>query len=209
MTKSNKNKLYIGLVTLAIILVIAAVFIFKSCDSNNTPDKPNSTNDATAVSIMNEAGAPDAVVDTEIKVRDVDFANDIKKIKKFEAKRKDTIGEPSVATSEDGYTYLTYTFNQTNRPVIFGEQVADDVNAMLVYVFHNKKLSELRIQYGNIGHDAFNNIKANISSSFGNATYSRSYSNGTEEFWWKSKDTTLDLLYQDGGVFAYYRSNDK
>lgn len=210
MSKQNKDKLYIGIVTLAIILAIVAFFAFKSCDANNDPANPNNNgSETTAVSIMNEYGARDAVLDGEINVRNIDFTSDIKAIKKLESKNKDTIGEPSVATSEDGYTYLTYTFNPTERPVIFGGQVADDVNAMLVYVFHNKKLLEVRIQYGNIGKDAFNTIMSNINSAFGNTTYSRIYTNGTEEVWWKTQDTILDLLYQDSGVFLYYRSNAK
>lgn len=208
---TDKNKLYIGIFTIIIIIAIIIVAATKGCSSSgtNTNTGSSATNAAAkSISVASEQGDQNATLDANIKIRNVKFSKKMKAIKKYESKQKDTDGEPSVAESNDGYTYLTYKYSADNAPTFFGTQVLPtDINSMLVYVFHNKQLIEVRIQYGNIGKDAYNNIVANINSTYGNATYSRSYSNGTEESWWKTDKTTLDVICQDTGVIAYYRTN--
>lgn len=125
-------------------------------------------------------------------------------------KQKDTLDNPAEAKSQDGYTYLSYTFNSENPATFFGVQVASsDVNAMLTYVFKGDNLIEVRIQYGNVGSSVYNTIVQTNNANYGNATYSRSYSNGTQESWWKTKDITLDVICQNECVIAYYRTNNK
>lgn len=214
MNNADKNKLYIGIFSLVIIIIIIIVFSFKGCSDKNSPTGQNagsnSAPSAKSVSIVSEQGAQNSTLKADFNVRGIKFSNKIKDVKKLESNQKDTIGEPSVAKSQDGYTYLTYTFSKENIPEFFGTKVQSaDTNSMLVYVFRNNELVEVRIQYGKIGKDAYNNIVANINTTYGNATYSRTYSNGTEESWWKTKKTTLDLMYQDTGAIIYYRANSK
>jgi hypothetical protein len=207
---TDKNKIYIGVFSIILILVIILILAIKGCFNSSTDTNSNTTAVATAeaVSVVSEEGDQSETLSANIQLRDVDFSKKIKAIKKYEAKQDGTEGEPTIATSADGYTYLTYSFSSDNAPAFFGTQVLpDDVGAMLVYVFHNKSLIELRVQYGNIGKDGYTNIVSTINSTYGDATYSRAYSNGTEESWWKTDDVVLDVIYQDSGVIAYYRAN--
>lgn len=208
----EKNKLYIGLFSLIIVLAILIIFIAKSCSNSGTNSGTNSSasnNAVKSISVISESGDQNETIKADIQVRDVKFSKKLKTVKKYESKQKDTDSNPSVAESNDGYTYLTYKYNAENAPTFFGTKIiATDANAMLVYVFHNNKLIELRIQYGKVGADAYKSIVTNINTTYGNATYSRTYSNATEESWWKTDKVTLDVICQDSGVIAYYRTNN-
>lgn len=82
-----------------------------------------------------------------------------------------------------------------------------DPNALLQYVFFNDKLLEIRIQYGSLGETSYETILSDITKKYGDATYSREYSNGNKESWWKTKSITLTAYYQNEGVSVYYRKN--
>lgn len=82
-----------------------------------------------------------------------------------------------------------------------------DPNALLQYVFFNDKLLEIRIQYGSLGETSYETILSDITKKYGGATYSREYSNGNKESWWKTKSITLTAYYQNEGVSVYYRKN--
>ena len=205
----DKNLIYIGIFTLIIVIAIIAVLCTK-CSSNEsgTPNASVQRTTAKSIYVQSENGDKDGTIDADIQVRDISFSKSIKEIKKYESKQKDTVGDPSVAESQDGYTYLTYKYDTENAPDFFGTKIAtQDTSALLVYVFRNEELIEVRFQYGNIGVDSYNNIVSNISSTYGNATYSRTYSNGAQESWWKTKEVTLDVICQNESVIAYYRVN--
>lgn len=208
-TLKNKNKLYIG--AFSLILVVIIILIFKGCDSSNNSTTSNKeTTTPEPISIVSEEGDQNATIDANIEIRDVKFSKKIKAIKKYESKRDDTLDNPSTATSEDGYTYLSYTYNPEKLPTFFGTQpTGTGVGSMLTYVFYQDKLIEVRIQYGEVGEASYNNIVTNINNTYGNATYSRSYSNGAKYSWWKTDEVTLDAIYQDQGVVVYYRTNNK
>lgn len=208
----DKNIIYIGVFTIAIIVVIIAIFAMKSSNGNSSTNTANNVNTqaTTKLTIVSENGNQDETIKKDINIRKVDFSKTIDEVKAFEKKRKDTLDNPSEATSEDGYTYLSYSFNPEKPATFFGVQVSvSDINAMLTYVFHNDLLIEVRIQYGNVGSTVYNNIVTANNATYGNATYSRSYSNGTQQSWWKTKDVTLDVICQNQSVIAYYRTNNK
>lgn len=212
--KTDKNILYIGIFTLILVIALIAIFATKCRqDGTDTNSSQGKTNKAPAVDINSENGDQEATIEAKINLpsRKVDFSESIKEIMKFEAKQEDTLEldedyEP--AKSSDGYTYLMYEFNNVNAPKFFGTQVdTSDSDAMLTYVFYEDTLTEVRVQYGSVGLDAFDSILKNISGSYGQPTYSRSYSNGSQESWWKTEKVTLDIIYQDEKVILYYRKN--
>lgn len=206
----DKNLLYIGVFTIIIIVVIVAVLAINSSNNNNSKNTgANNAQATTGLSVVAENGDKNKTIDTSITVRKINFSKNLKKVKSFEAKQKDTLANPTVATSEDGYTYLSYKFNPKKPATFFGTQVAaSDPASMLTYVFKDNNLIEVRIQYGNIGVAGYNSIVASNNSTYGNATYSRTYSNETQQAWWKTKKITLDVICQNGEVIAYYRNNN-
>ena len=208
----NKNILYIGIFSFIIIIAVIIVLIAKNGSDNDTSGTNTSGSKVTAkpISVVTENGDQQATVKTSIDVRNIKFSQSINKVKKYEAKQKDTSDDPSIAESTDGYTYLSYKFNADANPEFFGTKVSNaDASAMLVYVFYNQKLIEVRFQFGNIDKKDYDNIVSYFTSSYGASTYSRSYSNGTEECWWKTDSVTLDVICQDSSVIVYFRSNNK
>ena len=199
----NKNLLYIGIAT-AIILIIILALALRGCHSKNEP-QPTSV-----MSVIDEKGNQNATIATEVKVRKISFDKTKKQIMAFEKKQKDTLDNPSESTSSDDYTYLSYKFNPKNPASFFGAKVLpDDPSAMLTYVFHKKQLIEVRIQYGKIGKSSYNSMVSYNMAEYGESSYSRTYSNGTDESWWRTSKATLDVLCQDDDVIVYYRSNTK
>ena len=77
---------------------------------------------------------------------------------------------------------------------------------MLVYVFKNKELTEIRVQYGEVGMDQYNNMINTLTNTYGQASFSRSWSDGSKESWWKSKTYTLDAVCQKDAITLYYKS---
>lgn len=209
----DKNLLYIGVFTIVIVIAIIAIFAIKSSTENNQADSGANNANAqatTKLTIVSENGNQNETIKESIKFRKVDFSKTIKKVKAFEAKQEDTLDNPSEAKSQDGYTYLSYKFNTKKPATFFGVQVAaKDANSMLTYVFKDNKLIEVRIQYGNVGSSVYNTIVSANNNNYGTATYSRQYSNGTQQSWWKTKNITLDIIFQNGSVIAYYRTNSK
>ena len=211
--KSDKNVLYIAIFSIILIIALIAIFATKCKKDDNNSNSQGTTNKAPAVAINSEFGDQMATIEAKINIpsRKVDFSESIDEIMKSENKKDDTLEldedyEP--AKSSDGYTYLMYKFNNVNAPEFFGTQIAtSDEDAMLTYVFFNDILTEIRVQYGSVGLDAFDNIVEEITSSYGQPTYSRSYSNGSQESWWKTEKITLDIIYQDAKVILYYRQN--
>lgn len=202
----DKNLIYIGVVTAVILAAILIIAIKNRSTSDDAGVQEAPT--AAKISVISENGNQQATIKADVEVREISFDKTKKEIKAYEKKQKDTLDDPSEATSTDNYTYLSYRFNPEHPANFYGTQVSTtDGAAMLTYVFHGKQLIEVRIQYGKIGEAEYNKLIAANTSSFGEATYSRTYSNGTKESWWKTKKITLDVLCQNEDVIAYYRNN--
>lgn len=207
MKEKNKNLIYgIGL-TAILIVIILVIIIAKSCSKSDGGNGAEVTTIPT-IKVVQESGNQEETIKAKLTFRDVKFGTSIKKIKDLEKKQDDTSDKPSQADSKDGYTYLNYSFNTEKSPMFWGSEVgAADTGAMISYVFFQKKLIEVRLQYGKIGQDKYQSIVSSISSKFGNATYSRSYSNGSQDTWWKTSKHTMEALVQDDQIMVYYRKN--
>lgn len=218
MTKNNKNTkdnsiLYLSV--LGLIIIIALVLIFsKQC--SNTGGSNNNTMEntpATGLSVDSESGNPDETIAAEINIpeRKIDFSKSMQDIMDYEAKRDDTLklkDNYKPAESADEYVYLEYSFNDEHAPKIFDKRVDafGDV-AKLTYIFHKDDLTEVRINYGDIGRSAFDDIAASISSLYGNATYSQYYSDDSLKSQWKNKDVTLELFANGDNMTIVYKKN--
>lgn len=208
-TKSSAP--YIIIASLCIIVVfVVIIFALKFGDSNKSAPSNQTAESQTAktISVVAESGAQDGTCNAKItSERKIKFSDSYKEIKKYEDKQYDTV-DGDYKKSTDGYGYLTYKFDIANTASFFGMSVApSDPNALLQYVFYNDKLLEIRIQYGSLGETSYETILSDITKKYGDATYSREYSNGNKESWWKTKSITLTAYYQNEGVSVYYRKN--
>lgn len=209
--KKDNNKLYIAVFTAIIVVAIIIVLVVKSGSGNNSADN-SSQQAATAapVSVVATEGSQDETINKNIKsLRNVKFGKSYKAIQKIEKNNDDTLTGNYAAASDGTAAYLTYKFNPENAPEFFGVKVVPtDSNSLLEYVFDkNGKMYEIRLQYGKLSKDVYENILSNISATYGNATYSRTYSHGSVETWWKTKKVTLTAYYQETGVSVYLRKN--
>lgn len=213
---TSSNKHIAEIITIA-LLAIVLIFFVVQCSRNK--NESSSTSGTIAVSssysgttvppvvVQNESGDQTEIEDSEINFRNISFASSMDEIKALESKSDDTLDNPDDSSSVDGYTYLTYSFNGKNDPTAFGTVAnVSDASASLVYVFKDNKLIEVRWQYGKLDASAYDSIIADASSQFGPATYSREYSNGYKESWWRTKDVLISFLYQDSGISIYYKT---
>lgn len=211
---SNKH---IGEIITIVLLALVLLFFVVQCSRNKNESSSTSGTIATSSSysgttvppvvVQNENGDPTEIADSEINFRNIHFASSMEEIKSLESKSEDTLDNPDDSSSADGYTYLTYSFNGKKDPTAFGTIAnVSDASACLVYVFKDDKLIEVRWQYGKLDVSAYDSIIADASSQFGPATYSREYSNGYKESWWRTKDVLISFLYQDSGISIYYKT---
>lgn len=204
---TNKNITYIVIFTIMII-VVALLIIFIPKLKNKDTSSSNSSPDS--VSVMSTEGSQDETISKSIKnLTDVKFGSKRKSISSYEKKQKGTQDGSYAASSDGKVAYLTYKFSEKNPPEYFGAQVLPtDSNALLQYVLNEKgKLYEVRLQYGKLSKDSYDAIVSNISGTYGNYTFARTYSNGSTEHWWKTKSITLIAYYQSTSVSVYLRKN--
>lgn len=206
--KSNdKNLIYIALFTIIIaVIILLIIFIpkIRNRHASNTPTTP------APISIKATEGSQDETISKSIKnLTDVKFGSTRKSISSYEKKQKGTQDGSYAASSDGKVAYLTYKFSEKNPPEYFGAQVLPtDSNALLQYVLNEKgKLYEVRLQYGKLSKDSYDAIVSNISGTYGNYTFARTYSNDSAEHWWKTKSITLIAYYQSTGVSVYLRKN--
>ena len=55
--------------------------------------------------------------------------------------------------------------------------------------------------------DQYNNMINTLTNTYGQASFSRSWSDGSKESWWKSKAYTLDAVCQKDAITLYYKVN--
>lgn len=209
---NNSNKHITEIITIALLAIVLIFFVVQCSRNKNESSSTSGTIAASSsysgttvppVVVQNESGDQTEIADSEINFRNISFASSMDEIKALESKADDTLDNPDDSSSADGYSYLTYSFNGKNDPTAFGTVVnVSDASASLVYVFKDNKLIEVRWQYGKLD----DSIIADASSQFGPATYSREYSNGYKESWWRTKDVLISFLYQDSGISIYYKS---
>lgn len=208
--KKDNNKLYIAIFTAIIVVAIIVILIVKSGSGDNNADSSASKATAAPVSVVATEGSINETIKTTIKsFRKVKFGRSHTQIQKYEKKQKDTL-DGNYASAPDGTAaYLTYRFNSENAPEFFGTKVlTNDSNSLLEYVFDkDDKMYEIRLQYGRLSKDVYNTIVSNITGTYGEPTFSRTYSHGSMEYWWKTKNVTLTAYYQDSGVSVYLRKN--
>ncbi|MBD9056131.1 MAG: hypothetical protein EGR36_09145 [Eubacterium ventriosum] len=232
-TAKDNNALYILIFTVVVVIGIA-VFIFSKNnssknDTNNAGAVANNNAGTTVLSVVETNGSLDGEIGEDETIdnyvnffgdsskkataKDSIFDKNINQVKKFESKRSITLDNPSEASADssdkgDTYTYLTYKFNGEKSPAVLGIPVNTDSNTcMLVYVFKNKELTEIRVQYGEVGMDHYNNLINTLTNTYGQASFSRSWSDGSKESWWKSKAYTLDAVCQKDAITLYYKVN--
>lgn len=226
----DSNALYILIFTVVLVIAIA-VFIFSRNNNSKNDNSVVSNNNSSVATLdivesngsLNGKMNDDQTINNYVNffegsskkttAKDSIFNKNIDQIKKFESKRDITLDNPSEASSEpssdgDIYTYLTYKFNRQKSPKILGISINSDSNTcMLVYVFKNKILTEIRVQYGEVGVDQYNILINTLTNTYGQASFSRNWSDGSKESWWKSKLYTLDTVYQRDAITLYYKVN--
>ena len=213
----ENNKLLIIIATAAIVVFVAlfvvlGLFVFNWFGGNKSSQNASS-NQAPTIVIEETKGSEVKTKKLNINIRDIKFGTPIKKIKKYEKKQKDTLDNPSEASTKDGYTYLTYMY-APNKAKFFGVKPADSkTGALLQYVFKDKKVFDLRIQFGDISKKDRAKIKKDLVKKYGKPTYSIKYSNGSIRDSWKTsaksvdKQTLLSLNYSpNSGTIVDYES---
>lgn len=90
----DKNMFYIGIFTVAIVVVIIAIFVIKAFSDNNPSSDTNNANvqATTQLSIVAENGNQSETIKESIKLRKIDFSKTIKQVKAFEAKTERYFG---------------------------------------------------------------------------------------------------------------------
>lgn len=208
--KKDNNLLYIGIFTAIIIIAIVVILILKFGGNDNNSQTNNEKSTPAPVSVVATEGSQNETINKNIKnLRNVKFGKSHQSIEKAEKDMDDTLNGHYVAAPDGTAAYLTYRFNGKNVSEFFGTKVVPtDNNALLEYVFDkDDKMYEIRLQYGKLSKSVYDSIVSNISTTYGNATYSRSYSHGSVEAWWKTKKVTLTAYYQETGVSIYLRKN--
>ena len=207
--KNDNNKLYIAVFTAILIIAIVIVLIIKS-SSGESQSENNVSQTAAPVSVVATEGSQDETISKNIKrLRNVKFGKSHVAINKFEKKNKDTLKGNYAAAPDGTAAYLTYRFNTENVPEFFGTKVVPtDANALIEYVFDkDDKMYEIRLQYGKLSKNVYDNIISNITGTYGKPTYSRTFSHGSVENWWKTDKETLTAYYQETGVSIYLRKH--
>lgn len=208
--KKDNNMLYIGIFTAIIIVAIVIVLILKFGGNDNNSQTNNEKSTPAPVSVIATEGSQNETINKNIKnLRNVKFGKSHNAIEKAEKDMNDTSSGHYVAAPDGTAAYLTYRFDGKNVPEFFGIKVVPtDNNALLEYVFDkDDKMYEIRLQYGKLPKSVYESIVSNISTTYDNATYSRTYSHGSVETWWKTKKVTLTAYYQETGVSIYLRKN--
>ncbi len=211
--KDNNKKLVI--IASVVIVALIAIFVIAGFSLNwfggsskKDGDKPT----VAAIKVVKTNGSDTATTKTKIKIRKPKFGDSVKKVKKYEKKQKDTKKPSSDASSSDGYTYVTYQY--TPKAEFYGVKPADaSTGSLLQYVFKDKKLFDVRIQFGKISDSDRTKLLNTLTKKFGKPTYSLKYSDGSTRDTWrtaatkKDAETVLALNYSpNSGVIISYET---
>ncbi len=208
--KKDNNMLYIGIFTAIIIVAIILILILKFGGNDNNSQSDNEKSTPVPVSVIATEGSQNETINKNIEsIRKIKFGKSHKAVQKAENNMKDTLDGNYVAAPDGTAAYLTYRFDGKNVPEFFGTKVVPtDNNALLEYVFDkDDKMYEIRLQFGKLPKKVYDSIVSNITSTYDKPTYSRTFSHGSIETWWKTKKVTLTAYYQETGVSIYLRKN--
>ena len=165
------------LIFTVVVVIGIAVFIFSKNNSSK-----NDTNNAGAVANNNAGTTALSVVETNGSL------------------------DGEIGEDETIDNYVNF-FGDSSKKATAKDSIFDSNACMLVYVFKNKELTEIRVQYGEVGMDQYNNMINTLTNTYGQASFSRSWSDGSKESWWKSKAYTLDAVCQKDAITLYYKVN--
>ncbi|MCR5837512.1 MAG: hypothetical protein K6G88_13495 [Lachnospiraceae bacterium] len=207
----NKLSLNTLLIILATVIFVGGAIGVKMLSSHKKDSGSSAVNQNAATAATKNIpdatkGDIEATIDSVITFRDVTFDMSIDDVKALEDKNEDTLANPAISKSGDGYTYIYYLSNP-EKPLNYNKINVGSENAPgLTYVFNNDSLEEVRLQFGLIDEATFNSIIGNLKGSYGESTFYRS-TNGTESYWWKS-DKQLFMLTRDSySTTLFYRRN--
>ena len=212
---NNENKSSTSLSTLLIIgvtvLLIVLAIIVSKINSNKKEDVPSAVNSNPVVTQAQNIpdatrGDSKAKLDTTITFRDIKFDMSIDDIKALEEKNEDTLSDPTISKSGDGYTYIYYTSNP-DKPLSFNKINVGTENAPgLTYVFNADSLEEARLQFGAIDEASYNSLLSTIKGLYGESTFYRA-TNGTESYWWNTDKSLLMLSRDSYSTTLFFRRN--
>lgn len=208
--KKDNNKLYIAVFTAIIVVAVIIVLVLKTGSGKDNANSQNAKATAAPVSIVATEGSQDETLKKNIKsLRNIKFGKSHKAVQEYENNNNDTQAGNYAVASDKTAAYLTYKFNTESAPEFFGTKVVTtDNNALLEYVFDkDDKMYEIRLQYGKLSKEVYDAIISNITGTYGPSTYSRTFSHGSVETWWKTSKVTLTAYYQETGVSIYLRKN--
>lgn len=206
---SNKSTKYI--IIFSIIIVIIGIIAF-AVSNNKNKDTTTPTNSSSNAQETNQVipdgtkGDSEATIAADISFREVDFSLTKDEIIEKEKGLNDTLDDPSIAESSDGYVYIMYKSNPAH-PLSYNQiSVSSSGNAGLTYVINNGNLTEVRLQFGSIDSAASNALIASIKTEYGDNTFYRS-TNGSETYWWKSETALLMITKDSMGTSLFFRKN--
>lgn len=196
----ENNKLII-IIAACVIAALVAVFVIVGVSSgwfgvkngnNKVAESTKSGQIPKEIKVVKTTGSDSATKKLDVSIRDIKFGSSIKKVKAFEKKQDDTINSASQSDeTKDGYTYLTYTF--TDKAKIFGVRTADSQHgSLLQYVFKDKKLFDIRIQYGDIKAASQKKVRKALKDKYGKPTSYIKYSNGSFRDSWRTSAKKVD-----------------
>ncbi len=209
--KENNKKLII-ISSIAIVVLVAAFVVVGICLGWFGGKKGSEKGSVTAptINIEETKGSESKTIKKKISVRDVKFGDKVKSVKKFEKDQADTLDGPTEST-KDGYTFLTYRFNDQNAKIFGVKPAASTSGAMLQYMFKKNKLFDIRILYGDISKNDEKALRKTLTKKYGDPTFSTKYSDGSIRELWKTDAKNIDnqtiLSFnssKNGGVTVTY-----
>lgn len=203
----NKNIKYIVGFSAIIVIIVIVFFVFRNIDKPQTSQTNTGVTQTTADIIPDVTqGNAEATINTDISFREIDFSLTQEQIIDKENTLEDTLDNPSIAESNDGYTYITFSSNP-QKPLSYNNISVSTVGtSCLTYVLNNGFLEEVRLQFGTLTSDAKSALLDNINTQYGEKTFYRS-TNGTETYWWKSSTKLLMLTSDSVGTTLFLRKS--
>lgn len=207
---NNNKKSVLYIIGFTAIIVIAVIIFLIAHPTTKDKDTSNgsggSNQNAASYKPDTTSGDIDGTIDADITFRDVDFSLTKEQILSKEQELTDTLDDPDIASSSDGYEYITFKSNPDNPLSFNGVAVSSGGTSCLTYVLINEALMEVRLQFGHLDSDSRTTLIEGLKSQYGPNTFYRS-SEGVETYWWKTTDEWLMLTVDSAGTSVSFRQN--